>query len=60
MEQVKIHIIQMQKNMTPTPVLCISAKGGCKTIKEQKIHRTDYANAEQSEGDAPGLMGKST
>jgi len=58
MEQVKHHIIQMQKNMTPTPVLCISAKGCCKTIKEQKIHRKDNATAEQSEGDAPGFMGK--
>jgi len=60
MEQVKIHIIQMQKDMTPTPVLCTSVKGCCKTIYEQKIHRTDNATAEKSEGDAPGLMGKST
>jgi hypothetical protein len=60
MEHVKIHIIQMQKNMTPTPVLRISAKGCCKTFKAQKIHRTDNATAELSEGDAPGLMGKST
>jgi hypothetical protein len=58
MEQVKLHIIQMQKNMTPTSVLCILAKGCCKTIKQQKIHRKDNATAEQPEGDAPGLMRK--
>jgi hypothetical protein len=60
MEQAKILIIQMQKNTTPTPVLCTSAKGCCKIITEQKIHRTDNATAEKSEGDAPGLMGRST
>ena len=60
MEHMKIHIIEMQENMTPTSVLCISAKGCCKTIKEQEIHWTDNATAEQTEGDAPGLMGKST
>jgi hypothetical protein len=53
LEQVKIHIIQM-------PLLCISAKGCSKTVKEQEIHRTDNANAEKSEGEAPGLMGQST
>jgi hypothetical protein len=58
MEQAKIHIIQMQKNMTPTPVLRISARGCCKTITEHTIHRTDNASAEKSEGDAPGLMAK--
>lgn len=46
MEQMKIHIIQMQQNMTLKPVLCISAKGCYKTIKEQEIHRTDNATAE--------------
>jgi len=49
---------QMEKNMTPTPVLCISAKGCCKKIREHKIHRTDNASAGKSEGDAPGLMAK--
>jgi hypothetical protein len=60
MEHVKIHITQMQKNMAPTSVLHISAKGFSKTVKEQEIHRTDNATAEKSEGEAPGLMGQST
>jgi hypothetical protein len=49
---------QMEQNITPTPVLCISAKGCCKKIKERKIHRTDNKSARKSEGDGPGLMAK--